>query len=474
MAAGKPNILLIMTDQQRGDCLGIEDHPVLQTPYLDWIGSSGIHFRRAYSTCPVCVPARRSLISGREPVNHGLLMNGSGPLPGPTLPQVLADEGYQTHLVGKGHFGQTPAETGFQTSEWADAPRPNRMNAYQRYLHSSGITRPKASAAHGALGNGWVTRPWHLEERFHFTNWCTDEAIRFLEDRSKDKPFFLMLSFLHPHQPLTPPPFYYDMYMQQDLPEPYVGDWSRVYDKPVRGLPIECWRLHLDPLVMKQYRAAYFGSITHIDHQIGRLFDKSILPQDTIIAFCADHGEMLGDHQWIRKRTAYEPSARIPMLMRFPDSLGLTEGLKTNLPVILEDVMPTLLDASGIEVPESVDGCSLLPALKNADAEKPVEWRTFVHGECCEVPSMGSGMQYLTDGRRKYVWWPGRGEEQYFNLDNDPQELTDLANHPQYQEEISHCRQHLIDELKGRPEGFTDGQKLMQLEGPTPIYITTD
>ena len=464
MADLRPNILLITTDQQRGDCLGIEDHPVLQSPYLDWVGASGIRCSRAYSACPVCGPARRTLITGRRPVNHGATMNGPAPpITWPTLATELATAGYQTHMVGKSHFGPAPTEIGFQTASWADNARAGGDNEYQRFLKSSGIDWPRASDAHGMPSNGFPVRSFHLEERFHFTNWCADRAIEFLEGRERNRPFFLMVNFLHPHQPLTPPPFYYDRYMAMELPEPYVGDWARVFEKPKRGLPPECWRLCLDPPVMKQMRAAYYGSINHIDDQIARFLlpaPKYVLPANTIVVFTSDHGEMLGDHQWLRKRTPYEPSARVPLLLNFPEEMEVRQERVIDRPVELMEIMPTLLEAVGLPVPDTVDGASLMPLLRDREEG----WREFIHGECAIVPTTGGGMQYLTDGRRKYIWWPGRGVEQYFNLEEDPDELVDLASDPRCAEEVAAWRDRLVAELRGRPERFTDGKKLISLE----------
>ncbi|MFT5367121.1 MAG: arylsulfatase, partial [Candidatus Latescibacterota bacterium] len=122
MPNNQPNILFIMTDQQRGDCLGIEGHPVLQTPNLDYMAASGVRFRSAYSACPVCVPARRTVITGRKPKNHGALQNAQAPLPWPTLPGQLREAGYRTHLSGKAHWGPPATELGFDTADWADSP----------------------------------------------------------------------------------------------------------------------------------------------------------------------------------------------------------------------------------------------------------------------------------------------------------------------------------------------------------------
>jgi arylsulfatase len=466
MSPGQPNVALVMTDQHRGDCLGIDGHAVLQTPHLDHLGASGVRFTRAYSACPVCVPARRTLMTGQRPVTHGLLMNGWTPLTAPTLPEVLSRAGYQTHLVGKLHFNPPRARYGFQSMDWSDGPWAGdraRPDDYQRFLAANGVPYEEVDA-HGVNVNGWTVRPWHLPERLHHVNWCVTKAIEFLDRRDPTTPFFLNVSFLHPHQPLTPPAVYYDRYQDMDIPQPYVGDWARTFDGPRRGLPIASWRTALEPAVMKQYRAAYYASINHIDDQLARLFHH--LPGNTVIVFCADHGEMLGDHQWIRKRIPYEGSARVPLLMKFPDPMKLPEQQVIDAPVELMDVMPTLLDAVGVDAPGSCDGQSLLPLLRGAPLE-----REYVHGECSEVPTADSGMQYLTDGHRKYIWWPGAGREQFFDLDSDPTEMNDLVGDPACASEIVRWRSRLVRELSGRPEGFTDGRELIVLNGPTAPVV---
>jgi arylsulfatase A-like enzyme len=178
--------------------------------------------------------------------------------------------------------------------------------------------------------------------------------------------------------------------------------------------------------------------------------------------FCADHGEMLGDHQWIRKRNAFEPAARIPFLARFPGEMNLVQGCVRDDVVELMDIMPTLLEAAGVNIPSTVEGRSLLPLLRGNGA-----WRAYVHGECANIPTRESGMEYLTDGRRKYIWYPAQGMEQYFDLEKDPREMTDLAGASGFGDEIGYWRGLLMRELRGRPEGFTDGRELKHLPGPT-------
>ena len=170
----RPNVLLIMTDQQRGDALGIDGHPVLQTPYLDSIGASGVRFNHAYSACPTCIPARRTLMSGKTPHGHGVYVNCDTHMDCPTLPECFSEAGYQTHLVGKLHLWPNRKLYGFHSSEWADGPGSTKdPNDYTKYLLNNNINIPEASRAHGMDGNCWAARPWHLEERFHITNWTT-------------------------------------------------------------------------------------------------------------------------------------------------------------------------------------------------------------------------------------------------------------------------------------------------------------
>ncbi|MBT3378363.1 MAG: arylsulfatase [Lentisphaerae bacterium] len=480
MLDARPNILLLMTDQHRGDCLGIAGHPVVQTPYLDSIGGTGAYFPHAYSACPVCIPARRTLMSGQRPVTHRVLMNHPTLLDEPTLPTMLSDTGYQSHLVGKLHLHPERKLYGFDSAEWADGPglglqmstrdldpaaeRLSRENDYVRFLRRRGVAMPAAPYGHGMNGNGYPTRPWHLDENLHFSTWCADSAVDFVERRDPTRPFFLKVSFFHPHTPCTPPPCYWDLYMGMDLPEPVIGEWAEGCEARARGTLVTDQRVRLERQTMRQYMAGYFGCITHIDHQIGRIL--SIIPANTIIVFCSDHGEMMGDHCWMRKGQPYEGSARIPFLMRFPASFGLEVGQTISQPVELMDIMPTLLDAVDVPIPETVEGRSVLPLLRGG-----TNWREYVHGEvagACSDPRLGpTGIQYLTDGKRKYIWFPGWDVEQFFDLEQDPRETRDLSGTSERADEVARWRQRLIEELSGRPEGFTDGERLLKREGFT-------
>lgn len=455
----RPNIVLITTDQQRGDCLGLAGHPVLQTPFLDALGASGCYFPRAYSAHPQCVPARRTLMTGKTANSHGVYTNYDTHLEGPTLPGELTRAGYQTHLCGKLHLWPQRKLYGFMSADWADAPHERMTGDYGRWLTKRGISMPRAGMAHGANQNGWVARPFHLSEEFHFTNWVTDCAMEFLERRDPTVPFFLNVSYHQPHQPCTPPQAYWDRYIDADLPEPVIGDWvEREAYRP--GLSVASWKTVLPPALMRQFRAGYYGCINHIDDQVNRLL--GMLPPNTAIFFTSDHGEMLGDHQWIRKTRGLEASARVPFLVRFPGNLGLPARTVREEVVELMDVMPTCLDLAGVPIPDSVDGQSLLPRLRGEAG-----WREWLHGEAAACGGAPTGMQFLTNGRQKFIREPGTGREFWFDLESDPDECRNRIDDPSQQAAIGACRQRLIERLEGRAEGFVQNGALARLAGPT-------
>jgi arylsulfatase A-like enzyme len=462
----QPNILLITTDQQRGDCLGLDGHPVLQTPNLDWLGRSGTFFRRGYSECPSCIPARRVLMTGQAPDANGLV--GFAGFENYDPPHTLAGEltraGYQTEMVGKLHLFPLRKRYGFEhlTLSGASHSWGGKVgeNEYVDWLRARGKEATEPGVAHGVDANGWVGRPSHLPEEETHTYWCVSKAIEFLERRDPTAPFFLNLSLIDPHPPLTPPQFYYDRYIQEELPQPVVGDWVDWLPDPQRGLNVDAARVHLDAKTMRYARAAYYGMINFVDDQLGRLFQvlrRCSLMGNTFILFSSDHGEMLGDHNLFRKTFAYEASARVPFLAKAPVSWKYSE-YETCAPVGWQDIMPTLLDAAGAPIPDCVTGKSLLPLMRGEEENKP---REVLHGEHSGCYEYNDGVQFLTDGHSKYIWYTQTGQEQLFDLDTDPNEMRDLARYEANNGVLALWRKRMVAQLKDRPEGFSDGEKLI-------------
>ncbi len=455
----RPNILLIMTDQQRGDCLGIDGHPVLQTPYLDYLAGSGVRCRHAYTTCPSCVPARRSLMSGQHPHHTGMVGYRDGvewEAPPPLLPQVLRDHGYQTALIGRNmHMYPTRKRYGFEHQVHADSQQSDYAHWLKRHAPAEEFDYHGAGPTH----NDWPAHPWPLDEHMHATNWTVTEALKWLKFRDPSAPFFLTVQFLAPHPPLVPPAYYMERYLRTGVDEPIIGDWAQPPANEGVGNDPAASKVKLTGEALQTTRAAYYGLINHVDDQIRRFlrpfigvgWDKDRSLDNTIIIFTSDHGEMLGDHYCWKKSVPYESSARVPMIVRPPKSFGIEPGTVIDEPTCLEDIMPTCLDAAGVEIPESVDGRSLWPLMRG----EKTAWRDHLQIE--HAPQH----QTLTDGHEKFIWWVADGQEQFFDLANDPNECHDLINDPAAQPRIDAWRNKLIETLRGREEGFTDGERLI-------------
>jgi arylsulfatase A-like enzyme len=212
-------------------------------------------------------------------------------------------------------------------------------------------------------------------------------------------------------------------------------------------------------------RAAYMAMVSFIDSQIGRMLivlqRESGLLNDTLIIFTSDHGDMMGDHHLHRKTYAYEGSARIPFLIRYPNGWNLPTGVFEHV-VGLQDVMPTILETVGIESVEGLTGRSVLAAIRGG------QWREFLHGEHSPCYSNKEAMHYLTNGREKYVWFPASEKELFFDLVADRQERRNLANDPAYHDRVEMCRNRLIELLAKRGDGFSDGKSLLRVERWSP------
>jgi len=474
-----------MPDQFRGDCMSIAGHPVLETPAIDSIGDRGTFFEAAYTTCASCVPARRSLLTGLYPSSNGMVgMKGGYAIPEQTMPQILSRNGYRTVMCGR-YMHQSPYEEpyGFERRVLASTHVSDDEYAAALRDRVPGLEslRDALRENRGITFNGWGAGPWEYGDDIHPTAWVTRRARELTAEHTGDRPLFLMTSFYAPHPPLVPPAEYFDRFLDQQLPEPARGDWVGESPGNADEVSMDSQRVHLDGEALQRAQAGYFGLIKHIDDQIAPLMEEfkeksEAAGRPWIIAFFSDHGEMMGDHNYFRKCEPYEGSSHIPLLIQGSDDLGWRKLQRSRTPVCLEDIMPTVLEAAGIRVPEGLDGQSLIPVLEG----KKERVRETLHLEHARCYSLEQEHQTLTDGRLKYIWRPLDGSEQLFDLERDPRELHDLSGNPEYRETIEQWRNLMIDQLRDRPEGFTDGSRLIpgrEYEAPLPFlenHKTTD
>ena len=469
------NIVLIMVDQWRGDCLSIDGHPVVHTPFLDELALRGVRFRHAYSATPTCIPARAGLMTGLSPQRHGRVSYQDG-VPW-TYPTTLAGEftrqGYQTQAVGKMHAWPVRNRLGFDNVILHDGYLPysrrhhpdiETMDDYVPWMQAQ-LGHSADDIDHGVHCNSWVARPWDKAERLHPTNFVSTQSIQFLKRRDTTKPFFLFMSYHRPHPPFDPPQWAFEQYLDCDMPAPPVGDWVNDVQQDWQqrgslhlqaGHP-EGYAGPLPPQALQRARAGYYGLMTHIDHQIKRVIDHLVhldLYDNTVICFVSDHGEMLGDHNLLRKGYPYMGSIRIPFIYVDPTDELIPTGTVRDEVVELRDVMPSLLDSAGLDTPDKLDGQSFLPLIQGQSHA----WRDTLHGEHI---LFGESLQWMTNGHEKYIWSSKTGREQYFNLDEDPQEICDLAGNPSVAPKLNYWRQRLIEELSGRGGQFTDGRQLL-------------
>jgi arylsulfatase A-like enzyme len=400
-------------------------------------------------------------MTGMTPDSHGMLGYRDGkPWPySRTLAGELARSGYQTINVGKTHFHPPRLHLGFEELV---------INAdYEEWIEQkTGLVRGKF--AHGVHGNSWMARPNHLPETDQEETWFTNEAMKRLRKRDPERPFFLCLSFNGPHPPWCPPEHYFNLFMQKDIPQPIEGEWAKEYaQKASYPINVNDWHGRVSPELNHRARAGYFAYLAYIDAQIGRLTEylhRARMLNNTLMVFTSDHGEMLGDHNLWRKVSATDPSARIPFIVRPPRKWDTRANVEDSSLVGWEDIMPTLLEAAGADIPDTVEGKSLMPLLNG----QPTEWRNYYHHEHSPCYSREYAYQCITTDNWKYIWNPINGSELVFDRNSDPHEVCNLVDSPENSEVVESLRSTLAKHLQGRPEGLSDGETLKT--GEVPVW----
>ena len=438
-----PNILLILADQWSGTALGAAGHPIVQTPTLDQMARNGVTFPRAYSESPICIPARRTLYTGATPRTHGdRVFRKTAPMPPiPTVAQTFRDAGYQAYAVGKLHVYPERDRIGYDDVILSEEGRPHlAIDDYAVFLADMGFVGQAFS--HGLPNNSYSHRTWHLPDHCHVTNWAALQMCRTIKRRDPTRPSFWTLSFEAPHPPLAPLASYMEQYRQFDTLPPLQADWAGDPETMPHALrALLAYYPRLSAAALAEVRRAYYAMCTHVDHQIrlvlGTLREEGEL-DNTAILFCSDHGEMLGDFGLFAKRTFYEGAARIPMIVMPPEGdTRARPGTIDNRLVGLADVMPTLLELAGIDVPDTCEGLSMLGKTR----------RDLFYGEVLE--NRGAS-RMICDGRHKLIWYPAGNHVHLFDLETDPTERENLAEVPDH----ASLRQSLEHALAARCYGI--------------------
>lgn len=456
MTVSSPNILLIMADQLVPQLTGAYGHPVVQTPHLDRLAAEGVRFDAAYSPCPVCAPARAAMMTGQHVSTIGAWDNaapfGSDE---PTIAHYLTRAGYDTVLSGKMHFIGPDQLHGFHRrfttnvypADFAWAPVRGAEHASER----SHALQYVGEAIHVGRWSQFLSGD--EETHFRAVEYLRAKAIARDHDthspgippESGEQPFFLCVSYHHPHEPFWPQQDLWDLYENAEIDVPGFPDnledtystldrWLNVYHGISKAPHLR------DPESLRRVRRAYYALVTYVDRKVGellRVLAETSYAENTVVVFCSDHGDMLGERGMVQKRTFYEWSSRVPLIVRLPDRAHA--GTTRPEPASLIDLLPTLCDLAG--VPESerlpVDGRSLLPLIEGGeDGERQVF--SEYHSQGSHAPCF-----MVRRDRYKYVYIHGH-DAQLFDLHTDPGEWHNLAGDPAYTDVVADLRGRIL------------------------------
>jgi arylsulfatase A-like enzyme len=455
----RPNILLVLTDDQAASQMSCAGHPLLQTPNIDRLAGEGVRFAQAFCTNSLCAPGRASILTGCYSHVHGLRGNSEGrdsterlDSKIPTFPKLLQQAGYRTAIAGKWHLPQDPE--GFD--DW-------------KILPGQGVyTDPEF------IVNGQRTK-----QRGYVTDVTTDFALDFLR-QNRGQPFCLLYQHKAPHRPFTPAPRHAKLFddIEWPYPETYNDDYATRdiarqaedmrFDISLEGdykeeIPAKLSPKEKRDWIFQRFVKDHHRAVYGVDENLGHVLeflDSAGLAEDTVILYTSDNGFFLGDHGWYDKRFMYEPSLRIPLLIRYP---RLVEPKRVEQAMVLNiDIAPTILDFAGIAIPETLQGHSLRPLL---EGDPPGDWRQSAFYAYYEnswaLAGLGAearsdpSFQYFTPhrigphrgvrtARHKLVEYYAEGKYwEFFDLQEDPHELVNLYGQPGLQDLTARLTQEL-------------------------------
>ncbi|MHC1705716.1 MAG: sulfatase-like hydrolase/transferase [Tenuifilaceae bacterium] len=504
-AQKKPNLLFIMTDQQRYDALSIAGNTVLKTPNLDRLAKQGVYFKNAYTPCAVSGPARSCILTGTTVENNGVKTNGhtydfvqEGLMTMPTFDEILSSKGYRCEYYGKWHVLSSHAEIYKNPTKTAKNGKSVFGNQGQALIYYDYIDEksPKRNVEAGELFDPTTNRPYipdpldkyygktydevvkqklkaiqpdlhgklMIDKEHSLTAFQAKQTIEAIE-RLKDSTFSITCSFHFPHSPILPTEPYHGMYPVKDMMPPFsISD--DMENSPYKkangrlGLPE-----YADSAKIKYMISNYYGLVTEIDDWVGKILaklDELGLAENTIVVFTSDHGEMLGAHGLREKNIFLEESAHIPLFIRFPEKIK--ENTVVNGYVSLIDLFATILDYTKVGKHKS-DGKSLRGLIEGKDKK---------HGEyvVTEWDYRGdteSNYMVLKDGWKLIIPYSETSKviNAMYNLNNDPHEMNNLiGSNPDRHKNVAkteELRKCLLEWLKKNKSKHFDGVKKRQL-----------
>ena len=465
--ATRPNIILIMTDQQRFDSIAGLGAGWMHTPNLDRLAREGVSFSNCFVNSPVCVTSRASLFSGKYPHKVGAFSNFQ-PWE-PTWVQSLADEGYHCVNIGKMHINPYHAMGGFhQRFVVENKDRPLFLDEHERAfydewdkaLKSHNIAKPSRYSRFGEDPEGYKSALgsflWQDDEELHSDFFVGNNSVWWLKDRIAESPLFLQIGFPGPHPPYDPSPKFYEMYENAAIPVPKVTE-AELNAQPnaqkvLRENMIEFnfdsvqWK-HLpgaDELL--RMRRHYAANVSMIDQKVGEIIGALEQKGDldnTVVIFTSDHADALGDHGHIQKWTMYDSVLRVPLIVWAPGLIK--DSFRVDTPVELMDIAPTILQVAGMEIPDDWDAESLWPCL-TGETDAPGDG--VVYSELAR-DHIQTGAEFIVmrrDQKWKIVWYLNEEDGELYDLETDPTEIQNLW----FNDERRVLRDGLVSKLRDR------------------------
>lgn len=460
------NLLFILSDEHQRDISGCYGNDIVKTPNIDRLAASGVRFTNAYTTCPICVPARASLATGRWVFDTGAWDNAH-PYHGeiPSWGHRLMAAGHRVASIGKLHYRATADGNGFDEEILP-------LHVLKGIGDLLGLIRTPPAPRGNMPSLAEETGPGDSSYN-RYDHEIAEASVRWLDAIGKappDKPWVLFVSFVRPHFPLVAPKEFYDLYSPERMPWPRLYDKLKKPDHPVLRALRDCMNYDdfFDEAKVRKAIASYYGLVSYLDHNIGRVLgalDAAGLAGDTRIVYTTDHGDNLGNRGLWGKSVMYEESAAIPMIVAGPD---IEPGV-VDTPVSLVDAYRTILDGTG--VPPSDEDRALPSQSLWKIAEGAVPDRSVL----TEYHAAGSvtGAFMIRHGRWKYTYYAGYRPELY-DLEADPGETKDLATDPAYVPVLAECEARLrriCDPDAVNARAFADQKATIEAHGGEALIL---